>query len=68
MKKIIAFIGSWITYYIGHWTWLLNEKLDKEFLYKFYNWNMSSSYIIQEWTNISPKKNCKYFPWKYEKD
>lgn len=57
MKKVIAYIGSYIFYYLGHWTSILMGKAGFAFLYQIYSWFMNVSVKIQDWVG-----NDK--PWK----
>lgn len=55
MKKIIGYIGTWMFYYLGHFTSKLMYRM--HFLYKPYQWFMMKSFQIQDWANLKS-------PWK----
>jgi len=57
MKKVIAYIGSYIFYYLGHGTSLLMGRNRFPFLYPAYSRLMNISVKIQDWGG-------NYKPWK----
>lgn len=56
MKKIIGFIPTWATYYIGHWACLLERFLAPRkgilWLYMLSQWCLVKSGDIQDWAGL----------------
>jgi hypothetical protein len=57
MKKTIGLLGSYMFFYLGHWTSILMEKTDWEFLYLLYKEFMNYSLNLQYWADLDR-------PWK----
>jgi len=53
MKKLIAFLPTWILFYTGD----LFSRLPWKWSCNIYNWCMHMSIIIQDWAKLSK-------PWK----
>lgn len=65
MKKLIAYIVSWVLYYLGDLTSYFQEKRDWLWIYKLYQWCMIRSLKAQEWGNIHPENQGRLKgPWK----
>lgn len=52
MKKIIAFIPTWLLYYIGDFICTINL-YNTSIGWRIYNWYMRKSLSIQDWAELS---------------
>lgn len=52
MKKIIAFIPSWVLYFVGDVV-SRTPLFKREGGWRVYNWSMATSLEIQEWGELS---------------
>lgn len=58
MKSYLGCKVAWILYYMGDFTSRVMDKTEASWLYGFYNWCMTKSSQIQDWSN-NPKG-----PWQ----
>lgn len=66
MKKMIAYIGSWVCYWLGHWTSLIMHLAEIfGYLYFVYNTLMCWSVDIQDWGDI---ENGPWQPLKQDRE
>lgn len=52
MKKLIGYIPANLLYYVGDFTSKIMNYVNINGVYSFYNWSMTKSSDIQEWSGL----------------